>query len=475
MRTKGIVGSAALVAAACFSVPAAADVDCSTSSGQLDLRCIVRQNNLEIDKSAISVSGISSGAFMAHQFHVAHSAHIMGVGVVAGGPYYCAEGNITDAISKCSEFMVLTCQQQLRYAPFGTSICSLNYTGPRTDDDAVAVAGASFAEAQRLSGILIDDVAGLSKAKVYLFRGEADKIVPLGVMQSVYHFYVDKDKADVNPASVAFNDTFTVRHSMVTDNFYEQGMNIVGPCNPRQKLPGDSYIADCRREASQVEAQNECVCGADGCRGSTPQANEICNDASHVDLAGAILAQIYGQLNSRARLAPPELQGAALDAALGKYVQPFDQAAIFSSFDEMPKTTLLYSSMAETGYVYIPESCKTAGEHGGKCGLHVAFHGCLQGGDTGDKAGGGYSGNLYSKYAGYNEWAKTNNIVILYPQVRSWNSGPLNPQGCWDWWGQYYTHDYYHTKAGLQIKAIAQMINVLVDDDQFLDVPRSGR
>jgi hypothetical protein len=61
--------------------------------------------SLNIDKTQISVSGISSGGFMAHQFHVAHSSNVMGAGVVAGGPYYCAEGSIANAITKCSKFM----------------------------------------------------------------------------------------------------------------------------------------------------------------------------------------------------------------------------------------------------------------------------------------------------------------------------------------------------------------------------------
>jgi predicted peptidase len=38
-----------------------------------------------IDRSKISVSGISSGAYFAVQFHVAFSSNIMGVGVFAGG------------------------------------------------------------------------------------------------------------------------------------------------------------------------------------------------------------------------------------------------------------------------------------------------------------------------------------------------------------------------------------------------------
>lgn len=37
----------------------------------------------------LSVSGGSSGGFMAVQFHVAHSSVTDGAGIIAGGPYYC--------------------------------------------------------------------------------------------------------------------------------------------------------------------------------------------------------------------------------------------------------------------------------------------------------------------------------------------------------------------------------------------------
>lgn len=38
-----------------------------------------------MDENKLSVSGLSSGAFFAVQFHVAFSRIIMGAGVVAGG------------------------------------------------------------------------------------------------------------------------------------------------------------------------------------------------------------------------------------------------------------------------------------------------------------------------------------------------------------------------------------------------------
>ena len=45
---------------------------------------------LPADPGQVSVAGISSGAFMANQLHIAHSAGIMGAGIVAGGPFGCA-------------------------------------------------------------------------------------------------------------------------------------------------------------------------------------------------------------------------------------------------------------------------------------------------------------------------------------------------------------------------------------------------
>src|SRR5215470_14653440 len=52
--------------------------------------------NADIKES--SISGISSGAFMAVQFGVSWSSIVKGVGVIAGGPYYCAQGTAMDGL-----------------------------------------------------------------------------------------------------------------------------------------------------------------------------------------------------------------------------------------------------------------------------------------------------------------------------------------------------------------------------------------
>ena len=57
---------------------------------------------LVIDPAETTVSGLSSGGYMAVQMHVAFSATFRkGAGVVAGGPFYCAEGSIVHATGRC--------------------------------------------------------------------------------------------------------------------------------------------------------------------------------------------------------------------------------------------------------------------------------------------------------------------------------------------------------------------------------------
>jgi len=48
---------------------------------------------LGADPGRVSVSGLSSGGFMAVQYDVAFSASTIGAGIVAGGPYNCAYVN----------------------------------------------------------------------------------------------------------------------------------------------------------------------------------------------------------------------------------------------------------------------------------------------------------------------------------------------------------------------------------------------
>src|SRR5260370_40451679 len=56
---------------------------------------------LHADIRSLTVSGVSSGGYMAVQLHIAHSERVKGAGVIAGGPYYCAMGSVWTALNNC--------------------------------------------------------------------------------------------------------------------------------------------------------------------------------------------------------------------------------------------------------------------------------------------------------------------------------------------------------------------------------------
>ena len=61
-----------------------------------------------------------------------------------------------------------------------------------------------------------------------------------------------------------------------------------------------------------------------------------------------------------------------------------------------------------------------------------------------------FIGNQYALNSGFNEWADLNDIIILYPYIKPSEKLPINPNGCWDWWG--YTGEDYGTKYSKQVK-----------------------
>src|SRR3712207_3357206 len=69
-----------LTLAACFAAAA---------SGAEPKPVLLEQYGIDPDR--ITVSGLSSGAYMAVQLGVAYSSSFRGVGVIAGGPYGCAQ------------------------------------------------------------------------------------------------------------------------------------------------------------------------------------------------------------------------------------------------------------------------------------------------------------------------------------------------------------------------------------------------
>ena len=109
-----------------------------------------------VDPNSVSASGISSGADLAHQLHIAYSSLIHGVGLLAASPYYCAKGDSNQAMQYCSKF--------------GTQM-GQPYKGP---PDAAYVDSLVKATNEAFKNREIDNPEGVKDDKIYLFSGARD-------------------------------------------------------------------------------------------------------------------------------------------------------------------------------------------------------------------------------------------------------------------------------------------------------------
>ncbi|GGT74526.1 MULTISPECIES: extracellular catalytic domain type 2 short-chain-length polyhydroxyalkanoate depolymerase [Streptomyces] len=106
-------------------------------------------------------------------------------------------------------------------------------------------------------------------------------------------------------------------------------------------------------------------------------------------------------------------------------------------------------SMGDKGFAYVPTSCSD----GALCTLMVALHGCKQGyGHQG-------FGTQFVDKAYLNEYADTNDMIVLYPQAAA-TTTLENPNGCWNWWGYLGDSAYAH-HGGKQIEAVMAMVRAL--------------
>ncbi len=115
---------------------------------------------LVLDKH-IMVSGLSSGGYMAAQFHLAYSNEVQGAAIVAAGPVYCAANSLQTAFAHC-----------------------LNQPNSTPD---LAAAKAYLEAQQQTDGI--DALENLADDKVWLFHGTKDTTVAAPVSDALAHQY----------------------------------------------------------------------------------------------------------------------------------------------------------------------------------------------------------------------------------------------------------------------------------------------
>jgi poly(3-hydroxybutyrate) depolymerase len=184
-----------------------------------------------VDLAQTSVSGLSSGAYMAGQFHVAFSEIVVGAGIVAGGPYGCAEGQLATALNRCMQTHI--------GAP-----------------DPARLLQRAEALAQQSA---IDPLAGLAGDRIYVFSGTEDATVTPAVVAETVAFY---RAAGVSEEDIAYVDDIAAGHAFITEDQgsacgitaspyindcdYDQAgallSHIYGELNPPSIEPGGSMI-----------------------------------------------------------------------------------------------------------------------------------------------------------------------------------------------------------------------------------------
>ncbi|MHC6645534.1 extracellular catalytic domain type 2 short-chain-length polyhydroxyalkanoate depolymerase [Alteromonas sp. HB246098] len=300
--------------------------------------------SLTLDLENVTVSGLSSGGYMATQFQLAHSDWVKGVGVIAGGPYFCAKGDITTALAQC-----------------------VNKVEGEIDLEALNKKAAQYEAEGKIASL-----SNMKDAKVWLFHGTQDTRVFAKVSDLLFEQY----KLWTDTPNITYINDKPMAHLFPTEN---NGVNCMKSESP--------FIGNC-----------------------------------DYDAAGAMLSHLFEELSTP-------------DEELSGKLHSVDQQNAAGSDAK---------TLASEGFVYVPASCA----QGEPCRAHISFHGCNQYADA--------VGDAYTTETGLNEWADDNNIVVLYPQTKKSLFMPLNPQGCWDWWG--YASSDYANSDGAQIRAVKKLL-----------------
>lgn len=186
-----------------------------------------------------------------------------------------------------------------------------------------------------------------------------------------------------------------------------------------------------------TEAQHSWV-SPDGGNPCAVLAAPFINDCG-IDPEQTFLTMFYAPLNSRA------------SGSLGGSFIQFNQNPF------CPNQECFSIDMDSTAWLFVPQSC--AQRHA--CRLMIALHGCSSSQE--------FAGLAFIQGSGINEWADTNNIIVLYPQAAA-STVPANDFGCWDWWG--YTGANYAVKGAVQMAAIMAEVNQITGGkEQFLGHP----
>jgi hypothetical protein len=149
---------------------------------------------LGADLGQTTASGLDSGGFMAGQLAAAYSGKIAGIGIIGGGPFYCAG---TDPKRSTLENAVDVCMNPIA-RPVGAN------------------GAVSFKNARALAADgRIDPVQNLARQRIYIASGGNDVVVKTAVVEEVRTFY---QQAGAAPGQIRYVFNAVAGHAIATDN-----------------------------------------------------------------------------------------------------------------------------------------------------------------------------------------------------------------------------------------------------------------
>jgi poly(3-hydroxybutyrate) depolymerase len=161
---------------------------------------------LKADVSQTSVSGLSSGGYMAGQYHLAHSKTVTGAAILAAGPYGCAESPGAAAFPVYPAAVLYNLTQ-------AQSACMSGKGNGALDSTRLLRLASELADAGK-----IDPLSGLKHSKVYLYTGADDRIVVKAVVEAAQKFYL---AAGVPAENIEFVTKNPGGHAFLTAGFGE--------------------------------------------------------------------------------------------------------------------------------------------------------------------------------------------------------------------------------------------------------------
>ena len=169
---------------------------------------------------ATSLSGLSSGAYMAGQFQLVHSDIVVGAAIIAGGPWGCAESLFADVIPGPGGAFL-----NLSKAVNGCMRNALKLLGEPNIDRLVA-------RARKLSETGdIGPLGALQRHRLYLFSGVKDRTVVPEIVNAARIFY---ERIGLPSAKIQFVASVPAGHAFITqDKGLECGRS------------GKPYVSDC--------------------------------------------------------------------------------------------------------------------------------------------------------------------------------------------------------------------------------------